>query len=152
MEMHAYDDDIVHVPVPRQHLGAVYEALAAAMTESRPGINTGPPPEMARAHPIVPWTEEDIQRLKRINRWATVETIMDFVSESVGREISFSEAQERAGRTVGEARADLAQLTRTIRQQFGRNNWPFQWRTRAGGLLVYYLNSEDVARWWREAM
>ena len=45
----------------------------------------------------------------------------------------------------------LAGLTRRIRLNFGRNNWPMDYDYREGGDSRSFRMADDIAAWWRAA-
>jgi hypothetical protein len=139
-------DQIVLVPVPARHLDAVYRALAHAMGDEQV-IPPKPSPQRG-------WTEDEISKLKRELRNATVLTLLNVTAARAGEWVTLSEIEHRAGQSHAQARGDLAGFTRLIRREFATKPtgaWPvmFDWKpspdveTRA-----CYCMSPDVAQWW----
>jgi len=66
--------------------------------------------------------------------------------------VPLRQIETHAGRTVHQARADLAGLTTIVRNRFSRRNWPLEVFWAAGGeQQIYYRSlSDEHARWWRE--
>jgi hypothetical protein len=100
--------------------------------------------------PEVPWTAEDLQRLRDMTS-STVLAALDLGTAQPGGWIPLREIEERAGREHAQARADLAVLTMTVKRHFGRSNWPFLGQWAAGGeRQFYYSMSPEVAAMWKE--
>jgi hypothetical protein len=143
-------DEIVQVPVPRRHLAVVYRALGEAMNAEEESRSTNTETSSSTSQ-RTPWTKEDIQRLRTRVRSNTVRTIMDVTSEQVGRRFPLAEIAERADRSFASARAELAGLSRLVNREFESHGWPVRVEQRPDGLLEYFQDSENIARWWREA-
>ena len=109
-------DDLVNVAVPRRFYPLIIRTLASALSaEELPSA----------AASERPWTRDEIHQLKRLTADnATVRALMEMTCASPGTRVTFQEVYERAARTYGQARADLAGLTRISRQRFGRETWP----------------------------
>lgn len=104
-----------------------------------------------RNYPTIAWTKADIRRLKADVHNPTVRATMDLTSADPGQWVSLRQIEARAGRTLSQARSDLAGLTMIVKSRFGRRNWPFEALWAAGGEQQYYYRSlsDDHARWWR---
>jgi hypothetical protein len=151
---HDYTDDIVLIPVPRRYQQVVHRALADAMEASLTSPQA-PTPEAPRddkpAYPEIPWSEEDINRLKGQSLNATSRSMLDLSAEGAGEWISIRDVERRAGRTHPEARAELAGFTQLIKRRFGRKNWPVQVEWGAGGEEhVYYRLSPELTSAWTD--
>ncbi|MGE0227997.1 MAG: hypothetical protein AB7I38_05455 [Dehalococcoidia bacterium] len=97
----------------------------------------------------IPWTEEDIARLRSAVTNPSVRLLVDLLAADPTASISFTVLVERSGRSIGQVRGDLASLTALIKSQFGRSNWPIyvDW---IHGQANYRID-EHVAAWWTRA-
>jgi hypothetical protein len=104
--------------------------------------------EEADLLPEVPWTAEDLLRLRDIAN-ATVLAALDLCAEQPGEWIPLRQLELRAGREHAQARSDLAQLTMAVKSGFGRRNWPFEagWG-KSGEKQSCYRLSDDLAAVW----
>jgi hypothetical protein len=59
---------------------------------------------------------------------------LDLSAETPGAWIPLRQIEERAGRELAQARADLAVLTMTVKRHFGRSSWPFVQEWAAGAM------------------
>ena len=151
------DDEFLNVPVPRRLYPLVIQTLANALggessfpAEASPPVhasNPGPaipalkPPPTAR-----PWTVEELQVLRRSQN-PTVEALLDLTCAAPGKRVTFQEVYERAGRSYGQARADLAGFTRLIVKTLGREAWPVNVVQGPEGLT--YHADPAVAELWK---
>jgi hypothetical protein len=110
-------------------------------------------PNSWRRYPNVPWTQEDIRRLRDEVRNPTVRATLDLTSQRPNEWIPLREVESAAGRSTRQARSDLAGLTMFLKSRYGRHNWPFQAAWAAGGepQVYYRALSPDHARWWRDS-
>jgi hypothetical protein len=98
--------------------------------------------------PEHPWTREDLEKLRGIAS-TTVLAALDLCAAKPGDWVPLREIEDRAARTRGQARADLAVLTMNVKRHFGRSNWPFIAQWGAGGeQQVYYSMASDLAPIW----
>jgi hypothetical protein len=136
-------DDLVNVAVPRRFYPLIIRTLASALSaEEAPA---------AAASSERPWTRDEIHQLKRLTADnATVRALLEITSASPGTRVTFQEVYERAGRTYGQARADLAGLTRISRQRFGRETWPVNVVQGSDKVLTYDAEPA-VAQAWNDA-
>ncbi len=111
-----------------------------------------------RTYPDRAWTREEIERLANllVNRFNL--RLLDTCAETPGTWISLSDfrsrgsVEEQAGWPEQRFGAGaLAGLTRRIRKEFGRNNWPMDFDFGHGGDSRAFRLSEEVAAWWRAA-
>jgi hypothetical protein len=146
------NEEIVSVPVPRRHLGVVYAALARAMNADA----SGPPAPLPAGEPVRPswdWATEPLalERLRDELGASAAFAMMDLTSERPGEWVSFHEIVKRAGRTEGEARADLGTLTKLVRKTIGEGaSWPAEWQF-AGEEGAQYRMTPEVADAWRRS-
>lgn len=105
--------------------------------------------EEAEVLPEVPWTIDDLTRLSNSTN-ATTQALLEWAIEAPGQWIGLRELEARAGRSPAEARADLAQLTRTIKRTLSRSNWPFELQRPKDGVGPWsYRLPLDLATAWR---
>lgn len=112
-------DELVSVPVPRRFYPLIIQTLSNALAAESRGPAPGAPSRTERA-----WTAEEIRDLRRAVHNKTVEALMELTCALPGKRVTFQEVYECAGRTYGQARADLAGFTRLLRKSFGRETWP----------------------------
>ena len=110
----------------------------------------------SRSYPDVAWTREDIGRLAGRATNGVVLAILDLCAAAPGEWVPISEVSARLGvpETRDESRwgtGALAGLTRMIRRDFHRNNWPMEYEYRDGGAHREYRLPEDRAEWWTAA-
>lgn len=105
------------------------------------------------AFPILPWTADELTRLLDESDNVTVAAMVDLCAERAGECVSLSDLEDRAGRTLAQARADLAQLTGIAKRVFGRQNWPVEvvWGGAGDGRASYRMNP-TLANEWRETL
>jgi hypothetical protein len=96
------------------------------------------------------WSADDVRHLRRLLTDPTARAMMDLACADPGRRVTFREVQAKAGRTFHQSRADLAMLTRLIRQRFDRDNWPVNVAQNADGVLTYDA-APDIATAWKSA-
>jgi hypothetical protein len=103
------------------------------------------------AYPLQPWTKDDIDRLAVEVKNPTVLALMDLLVKSESPLVSFAELVASTGRTVGQARGDLAYLTAFVRRTFKRNNWPVDVVSGSDGGSAYRFATAELAGWWAAA-
>ena len=121
-----------------------------------------------RKYPVVAWTESDIERFVRIlanpaeagARSASVPhprvaAVIDALAGEPDVWISSATASERSDETQYQIRGLLARLTRMVRIDLERDNWPFDVESRsrdpAEGRIAHYRMTAEVASWWKTA-
>ena len=107
-----------------------------------------------RSYPDVPWTREDVTLLAtRAHRLSVA--VLDLLAERVGDWIPWDEAESivRAAED-GSANWGVAALRHRSRQEFGRDNVPFEQQRRSGDdgkPRSHYRMTGEVAEWWKAA-
>ena len=109
-------------------------------------------------YPDVPWTREEIGRLANllVNQFNL--RLLDTCAESPGEWVSLSDLRA-SGSAEQQARwpqqrfgaGALAGLTRRIRREFGRSNWPMESEYAQGGDTRSFRLPADIAEWWTAA-
>ena len=140
----ATQDELVSILVPKRFYSTVIQAVAAALAAE----GDGPSQSSAQGEP--PWTASEIRRLRKEPLAKAVRALMDITCASPGRRVTFQEVYEHAGRTYGQARADLAGFTRLIRGSFQREKWPVAVAQGPEKGLIYHAEP-SVAAAWNEA-
>ncbi len=114
-----------------------------------PRPRSEPTTDVSSALPTVEWTVEDYAKLRAIPPRATVRTILDMCSAQPGTHLELRTIEAAAGRTVYQARGELAGLTMIVKGRFGRNNWPFRmdWAANGDNQANYIMPQEQAARW-----
>ena len=152
-------DDVVMVPVPRALLADVYQVLAERMQASK----VVQPTDIVEIDqttsdgddlPHREWSTEDLARLYELasqRDFRVIVLLLDLLSESPERQLSFTELYQAAGLTHGSARRQLAQLSRFMKHDFHRGNWPVAVGRDAEGKATYYLEDRQIPSKWREA-
>jgi hypothetical protein len=136
------ENDMVTLPIPRQHYEAVIKALAQAIGSTGSSGLQDSPVE-------IPWTEQDLARLKKLVRRGQ-KGAMDLAAQRPGDWVSFAEVCRASGRTNNELRADMATFTMLLKRHFGRKDWPLGWQFGVNGdKQVHYQMEPSVAQIWR---
>ena len=121
-----------------------------------------------RKYPVVEWTAGDVERLARLVTDPTgvparavsvphprVAAVIDLLAEEPNSWISIAAVSERSGETQYQVRGLLARLTRIVRTNLERDNWPFVVEGRSsepdGDWIAHYRMSVDIADWWKAA-
>ncbi len=113
-------------------------------------FKTGVRPPQAE-YPKIDWSLADYRKLSGMAN-ATTLAALKLCSSVPGQFVSLREIEQEAGRTLAEARADLAGLTMITKRRFGRGNWPMEAQWAAGEEKCYYYRmSEDCAQQWIES-
>lgn len=133
------DSELVQVAVPKEHLGAVYEALARAMAGE-----AGETPQV-----LAEWTEQQVSRLKRGAKRAA-RVALELTAARPGEWVPYSEVIEQSGRTHDQGRADMAVFSALVKKIRASKEWPIDWEQGAGGTQqVYYRMDRDFAEIWK---
>lgn len=111
-----------------------------------------------RTYPEVDWTREEIERLERLITNPFNFRLLDICSEKPGEWVSLSDVRA-SGSAEQQARwpqarfgsGALAGLTRRVRREFGRDNWPMDFEYRQGRDTRSFRMSSEIAEWWRGA-
>lgn len=147
-------DDVVMVPVPRQHLAAVYELLGRVMQKEYGEIAAE---EWSEA---VVWSAEEIGRLKRTIKNPTLQKIMTLIAKSGADGIEYralkSETEKAIKRTLkmGSFRAQLSWLMKYSRRIKGRGGdaWPLRKVVvRTDGERLFYSMTKRISEEWLKA-
>lgn len=137
-----YSDELVSVLVPRRFYPRVIQMLASALAAETDGSEqTGSTASESR------WTPEEVRHLRRLVNNKTVHMLMDMACATPGKRVTFTRIYERAGRTYGEARADLAGFTKLIRKNFDRTTWPVTVEQGGDKGLMYYAEPSIAKAW-----
>ena len=117
---------------------------------------------------MVEWTAGDVERLARLVTDPTgvparavsvphprVAAVIDLLAEEPNSWISIAAVSERSGETQSQVRGLLARLTRVVRTNLERDNWPFVVEGRSsepdGDWIAHYRMIVDIADWWKAA-
>ena len=111
-----------------------------------------------RTYPDLDWTREEIERLANLITSPFNLRLFDTCAERPGEWVSLSDVRE-GGSAEEQARwpqarfgaGALGGLTKRIRREFGRDNWPMEYEYVTGGDSRRYRFSQDVAAWWSAA-
>ena len=121
--------------------------------------------EAVQAHstyPDEPWTREEIARLARLVEERASKAItlqmLDAFAAAPERWVTLADIRaqsspEQQARYPGArfATGSLADLTKLIRREFGRNNRPMEYEHREGGDARAFRMSLEIASWWNAA-
>lgn len=99
----------------------------------------------APEYPEVPWRVDEVQRLRGLSQNLTVLTLLDLCQAQPESGISFTDLAVAAGRSVGQARGDLAGLTMMVKRHFDRQNWPVTVEFNENG-QAHYRMPPDLAQ------
>lgn len=158
------DAAVVYVPVPTAHLGVVYSALVAAMTDGAAAL-TAPTPA-ARPGSELPekfdgeqagvfvggeglWTPEMIRLLDERLLYPGARAVITMLAERAPKDLTLVEVEDATGISINQLRAELGALTKLIKRIFeiGEKKRPFATHWGAGGVANYYMPAQ-IARWW----
>ena len=111
-----------------------------------------------RTYPNVDWTQEEIERLSNLIASPFTFRLLDMCSKRPGEWVSLSDVRA-SGSAEQQARwpqarfgaGALAGLTKWVRREFGRNNWPVDSEYRQGRDTRSFRMSAEVAAWWKAA-
>ena len=111
-----------------------------------------------RTYPDVDWTSGEIERLANLITSPFNFRLFDICAERPGEWVSLSDVRA-SGSAEQQARwpqarfgsGALAGLTRRVRREFGRDNWPIDFEYRQGRDTRSFRMSAEVAGWWRAA-
>lgn len=98
--------------------------------------------DASREYPEVPWTPEEVERLRDLTQNPMVHTMLDLCQADPGSKVSFSDLTVAADRSVGQARGDLAGLTMMVKRHFDRQNWPVLVEFNESGQAHYRMAPE----------
>jgi hypothetical protein len=136
--------DVVLVPVPREHLGAVYATLAAAMA----GDDQAPAAEEVLVDDRNgSWTEAMVHRLRANLEYPGARALLSLCSERAPEEVTLQDVVEETGIEDKQIRAELGAMTKLCKRLFQRRTWPISVRWTAGGYANYSMKPE-LAAWW----
>jgi hypothetical protein len=144
--------ETVYVPVPRQHLAAVYQLLGR-LAEPTPFINAVPWPTDGETPPeaVIDWSKvENCRRLRGHLKNVSALTLLDLTASKPGRRVYLEEVMAVAGCTHGQASAGNGALTKGIKKVFGSSaNWPAPFYWDVDKHLAYYVMENAVAEAWQ---
>ena len=149
-------EDVVMVPVPKQHLGAVYAVLSRAMagetgTDADAVTVRGDGAEAMTYRGEGQWTRAKIVRLEAEVSHPGTRTLLTMAAERAPRQVGFSEAAQRAHLEDKQLRGELGALTKIVKRIFnGERSWPVSVRYGDQGEACYSMDPE-IASWWLEA-
>jgi hypothetical protein len=142
--------DVVLVPVPRAHLGAVYATLAAAMAnddQAPTQTRRGPADEVLVDERNGSWTEAMVRRLQANLEYPAARAVLDLCSERAPEEVTLQDVVEKTGIKDTQIRAQLGAMTKLCKRLFQRNTWPISVRWTASGRANYSMKPE-LSAWW----
>jgi hypothetical protein len=146
--------EIVLVPVPEEHLAAVYETLTREMRRATEAQQAGPPGPPGSGRPPAtsspsnpPWRLEELRRLKEMLATRPIaKALLDITAANPGLPITFSDLCDQVGASRGKARGELASLTILLKKFFGRDYWPVEVE-RVDGRWRYFMTVAMSALW-----
>src|SRR5688572_23026122 len=121
-------DEMVMVPVPREHYPAVIQFLAHLMGGAAAKVE-GPVQNL--------WTHDDVRRLMAEPLNPTVRAMLDLTCEAPDTQVTLAQIQRRARLEYPQARAQLAAFTKLLRKRFARTDWPVRDEQGPDGKLYY---------------
>ena len=146
-------DEFQSVPVPSQHVAAVYRFLADL--DSGALASTGEPGPSPTAEED-PWTDETMTRLAQTDKKAVIilGKILTALSNDPGEWYSLKGLEGATGETQHQMRYIWSSLTRHFQSKYGTRAWPvdIQWGiefTPRREPIMYYKVSEERAEQWK---
>jgi hypothetical protein len=138
--------DIVLVPVPTQHLDAVYRLLADLM--ARPS----PPQNDEKAFHVDDrqgdWRNSMIDKLRKEIHLRAVIRLLDALAEAAPEEVLMQDfVAANPDIESNTLRAQMGAFTKLSSRLFGRQTWPFSVRYGDQGQAFYKMSTE-IADWW----
>ena len=147
--------DIVLVPVPRAHLGAVYAALAKAMANKDEATASVLAPTAANEVLVDrrngSWTEEMVRLLEANLHYEVAWAVLNMCSERAPEEVTVEDVAKEAGIKATEIRDQLGAMTKLSNRLFNRKTWPISVRWTDTGRANYSMKPE-IATWWSRAV
>jgi hypothetical protein len=155
-------DEVVMVPVPKQHLARVYATLARLMAggeddsgfpPDEPVTHNDPGPRPDGDAVLVDkrngwWTQDMVRLLHARLNYTGARAIVRMTAEAAPKEITLAEVSAAIGVGVAQLRAELGAMTKLCKKLFdGVKTWPFSVRWTLGGVANYSMD-ERIARWW----
>ena len=103
----------------------------------------------------VQWTAGDIELLAGMVENPAILTAIDLCAADPDGWIPLTAIIEQSSQTRAQVQGSLARLTRIVRTEFGRDNWPFVVEGRSsepgGAQVAHYRMTAEVAAWWKAA-
>lgn len=96
----------------------------------------------SQSYPTVEWSAEDVERLRTQMAHRKVSEVLTLLSSQPDRWFKWGDIVDRSGRTSPQVRGDVAGLTRHIRSEWRRDNWPFEVRADEKGKVEYMMPAE----------
>jgi len=160
------DESIVLVPVPVEHLAAVYELISRLMAPTGQAVAqagvatataTGGQARVDSGQVLVDddqgyWNEEMVTMLRIVARERqTLDGAIDLIAASAPDPIWLDDIQSVLNVPRNHLRAEFATLSKISRSLFGgRKTWPMSWRApRTKSETQSYRMPKEVAAWWR---
>ncbi|WP_159599934.1 hypothetical protein [Agromyces humi] len=139
-----------YVPVPNEHVPAVYRYLAELTVPAAQPAATA-----AESRNELPWSDEDLARLKARSYETTVivSDIMDILAAHPGDWFTNAELAEALNRQPSQIVSLWSSLSRHLNKHYGRSQFPME--TKSGKRFnprkpegVYYRLTDDQAEQW----
>ena len=141
-----YPDGIVMVPVPVQHLPAVYKLLGeVAALPSEPDDEGSILVDEVQGH----WTPTMIERLNANLHLEGVRLMLDEVAKVAPAEVSMQAGAAAWGKTNKHLGAQMGALTKLAKSLFGKATWPMHVRYNDQG-QAFYSMPKPIAELWLE--
>jgi hypothetical protein len=150
--------EIVMVPVPREHLEAVYRFLADQT--SRPVVA---PPTVAGGVAVEGqgvWNPNKLAKLKTATaHLPQLHLLLEAIAEASPNEVSMREVIRETEISSDKMRGQISGLTKAALKLFGERHWPFSVRYGdEGGTDIeagrtgaaYYRMPIEIAQWWKD--
>lgn len=112
--------------------------------------SAGPPHDDPQL-PSIPWSRKDFVRLLAVGNRGTLTALAMMGDLTPYGGVRFSEIAEAAGLSSAQLRSHLAGLSRTVKQRFGRSNWPFFIEWDASEKQMHYFFDDDQHENFRAA-
>jgi hypothetical protein len=140
-------DAFVMVPVPTEHLEAVYALLAQRMGSS-PSVGSDPSEEGLEILGQGMWTPDMVLRLKSALRHLPAALhLLDAAAQASPGEVSMQDVADAAGIARNKLRAQMGALSKVSVKLFGRRTWPLGIRYDELGRAFYEM-PRKIAGWW----
>lgn len=143
-----------YVPVPNEHLNAVY-ALLTKLAGETPATGTITETPATADGDVVFWTDERLRELAA-GRWTTTQAltdVMDFLAKHPGDWFTQEELVEATGRTKGQLGVVWTKIGPHFVKHFGANVWPIEtnngrYLNPARSAVIHYSVNATMAENW----
>lgn len=149
-------DEVVMVPVPKQHLASIYQSLACLMatgSDKEQNHENAPTPQNFGGTDESMWNRENLRRLQVNLHSEAPRTMLEMAASHPGEKIFFDDVCKKLNQTEGKTRAQMGVLTKIIRREWGAKavKWPVDVQWTHEEQRMFYIMREATAHAWQDA-